>query len=72
MSKQNIYDVFKRPNGLLYRVPLYSPLHKHAEVYSKQLLLWVTSGHKVGGIVSSNRSTLVVRNVVFKDKACSQ
>lgn len=72
MSKQNIYDVFKRPNGLLYRVSLYSPLHKHAEVYIKQLRLWVPSGHKVVGLVSSNSSVLVARNVVFKDSVCSQ
>jgi hypothetical protein len=72
MSKQNLYDLFKRPNGLLYRVPLDSPLHKRAEFYSEHLRGWLTSGHKVGGLISSDRSTLVARNVVFGDKACSQ
>ena len=72
MSKHSIYDVFKRPNGFLYRVPLYSPLHKRAEFYSEHLQRWLPSGHKVGGLISSNRSTLVARNVVFKDGVCSQ
>lgn len=72
MSKQNIYDVYKRPNGLLYRVSLDSPLHKRAEFYAKHLQQWLTSNHKVGGLISSEHSTIVARNVVFKDKACSQ
>ena len=61
------YDLYKRRNGLLYRVPLYSPLHKHAEHYSNTLQRWLQSSHTVGGIVSSGTSTLVARNVVFKD-----
>ena len=72
MSKQNLYDVYKRPNGLLCRVPLRSPLHKRAEFYAEHLQQWLPSGHKVGGIVSSDRSALVARNVVFKDSVCSQ
>lgn len=72
MSKQRIYDVYKRPNGLLYRVPLDSPLHKRAEFYTEHLQRWISSGHKVGGLVSSDRSTLVARNVLIKDCICSQ
>lgn len=70
MSKKNIYDVYKRPNGLLYRVPLDRPLHKRAELYAKHLQRWLTSSHKVGGLISSKHSTPVARNVVFKDSAC--
>lgn len=72
MSEQNLYDIYKRPNGLLYRVPLRSPLRKRAEFYTGHLQQWLPSGHKVGGIVSSDRSALVARNVVFKDSVCSQ
>ena len=72
MSKQRIYDVYKRPNGLLYRVSLDSPLHKRAEFYAEHLQRWIASGHKVGGLVSSDRSTLVARNVLFKGCVCSQ
>lgn len=61
------YDLYKRPNGLLYRVPLRSALHEHAEHYSNPLQRWVQSDHKIGGIISSSMSTLVARNVVFKD-----
>lgn len=70
MSKQSMYDVYKRPSGLLYRVPLCSPLHASAEFYAEKGNKWLTSSHTVGGLVSSDRSALVARNVVFKDKAC--
>ncbi|QEQ50435.1 hypothetical protein [Klebsiella phage vB_KpnP_IME337] len=72
MSKQNLYDVYKRPNGLLYRVVLDGPLHKRAEFYAEHLQRWIPSGHKVGGLISSDRSTLVARNVVFEGSLCSQ
>ena len=72
MSKQSVYDLFKRPNGLMYRVSLRSPLHEHAEFYHEELREWLTSAHKVGGFISSNSSVLVARNVVFKDSVCSQ
>lgn len=61
------YDLYKRPNGLLYRVPLYGTLHEHAEHYSNSLQRWLQSSHTVGGIISNSTSTLVARNVVFKD-----
>lgn len=61
------YDLYKRPNGLLYRVSLRSALHEHAEHYSNTLQRWLQSDHKVGGIISSGTSVLVARNVVFKD-----
>lgn len=67
MIKPIKYDVYKHLNGLLYRVPLHSPLHEHAEHYSNSLQRWLQSAHTVGGIVSSSRSTLVASNVVFKD-----
>lgn len=70
MRKQNLYDVYKRPNGLLYRVPLDSPLHKQAELFRPDTGCWWSSAHKVGGVISSDRSTLVARNVVFKDSVC--
>nr|DAV54610.1 MAG TPA: GABARAP domain of GABA-receptor-associated protein [Caudoviricetes sp.] len=72
MSKQDIYDVYKRPNGFLYRVPLFSPLHALAEFYAEETRLWLPSSHTVGGVVMLSCSTLVARNVVFKDSACSQ
>lgn len=72
MSKQNLYDVYKHPNGLLYRVPLDSPLHKQVELFRPDTGCWWQSAHKVGGVIASSRSTLVALNVVFKDKACSQ
>lgn len=62
------YDVYKRPNGLFYRVPLDSPLHAQAEVLARTG--WVKSGHKVGGILASPRSCLKARNVVFKASLC--
>lgn len=66
------YDVYKRPNGLFYRVPLDSPLHARAEVLVRPENIWVKSGHKVGGILASPRSCLKARNVVFKASLCSQ
>lgn len=73
MSKLiNAYEVYRRPNGLLYRVPMLCPLDVRAEFYHKQLQKWLPSAHKVGGVLASSRSTLVALNVVFKDKACSQ
>lgn len=72
MSKQNLYDVYKRPNGFLYRVPLCSPLHALAEFYAEGTGRWLLSSHKVGGLISSDGSILVARNVVFGDCSCSQ
>lgn len=66
------YDVYKRQSGLLYRVPLYSTLHGRVEVYNRYLQKWMLSGRTVGGIITSKASTLVARNVVFKDSVCSQ
>ena len=66
------YDVYKRPNGLFYRVPLGSPLHAQAEFLSEPENIWVESNHKVGGILASPRSCLKARNVVFKASLCSQ
>lgn len=64
------YDVYKRPNGLFYRVGLDSPLHAQAEVLAIQVNEWVKSGHKIGGILASPRSSLKARNVVFKGRLC--
>lgn len=61
------YDLYKRPNGLLYRVLLHNPLHVTAECYSKYSQLWLPSIRTVGRVISSDNSTLVARNVVFKD-----
>lgn len=66
------YDVYRRQSGLLYRVPIYSGLHWRAEHYNRYLKRWMLSAHTVGGIITSNASTLVARNVVFKDSVCSQ
>lgn len=66
------YDVYKRPNGLFYRVPLNSPLHVQAEFLAEPVNIWVKSGLKVGGILASQRSCLKARNVVFKASLCSQ
>lgn len=67
MNKLVKYDLYKHLNGLLYRVPLHSPLHEGAEYYGEYLQKWQMSCHTVGGLISSSRSTLVARNVVFKD-----
>ncbi|QGZ00776.1 hypothetical protein [Klebsiella phage VLC2] len=72
MSKQNLYDLYKRPSGLLYRVPMHSSLYANSEFYSDAEGRWLKSAHTVGGIITSNASTLVARNVVFKDSVCSQ
>ena len=72
MSKKIIYDVYKRPNGFLYRVPRYAPLHGPSELYAEYLQRWMPSAHTVGGIITSNASTLIALNVVFKDSVCSQ
>lgn len=69
MSKQSMYDVYKRPSGLLYRVPMHSPLYANAEFYSDKDG-WLKSAHTVGGLITSKGSTLVARNVVFKDSVC--
>lgn len=61
------YDVYKRPNGLLYRVRLDLPLRFEAEVFIPRLKRWILSQHNIGGILSSDKSMLVARNVVFKD-----
>nr|DAW27081.1 MAG TPA: hypothetical protein [Caudoviricetes sp.] len=66
------YDLYKRPNGFRYRVPLYSTLNGRAEFWSNNLKRWSRSNHKIGRLVSSEHSTLVARNVVFKDGVCSQ
>lgn len=67
MNELVVYDLYKRPNGLLYRVPLYGTLHVTAEYYSKHWKWWLPSVRTVGRVISSSRSTLVARNVVFKD-----
>lgn len=72
MSKQIMYDVYKRPSGLLYRVPLRSPLHVSAEFYAEKGSKWLPSSHTVGGVIALRSSVLVARNVVFKDSLCSQ
>ena len=61
------YDVYKRPNGLLYRVNLDSPLYFSAEVAVPNTNRWSVSYRKIGGVIFSDKSTLVARNVVFKD-----
>ena len=66
------YDVYKRPNGFLYRVSLYATLHWRAEFYDEYLQRWTPSASTIGLIITSNASTLVARNVVFKDGVCSQ
>ncbi|QWT56597.1 hypothetical protein Kp_Pokalde_001_006 [Klebsiella phage Kp_Pokalde_001] len=66
-----MYDVYKRPSGLLYRVPIHSSLYANAEFYADKVG-WLKSTHTVGRVITSKVSTLVARNVVFKDKACSQ
>lgn len=72
MSKQSMYDVYKQPSGLLYRVPLCSPLHASAEFYAEKGNKWLTSSRTVGGVIALSSSVLVARNVVFKDSVCSQ
>lgn len=73
MRKQNVYDVYKRPNGFLYRVPLRGPLHAPAEFYAEETRRWLPSSHSVGGLISSKHSALVARNAAFKvGRLCSQ
>lgn len=72
MNKLVKYDLYKHRNGLLYRVNLDSPLYFSAEVAVPNTNRWSVSYRKIGGIISSSLSTLVARNVVFKDSVCSQ
>lgn len=65
-----MYDLYKRPNGMLYRVDLARPIHFRAEVFFPKLNRWIPSSHKIGGVLSSPRSSLVARNVVFKASLC--
>lgn len=66
------YDVYKRPNGLFYRVPLDSPLRAQAEVLVRPLNIWVESFYTVGDFLASPWVCLTARNVVFKASLCSQ
>ena len=66
------YDVYKRPNGLFYRVAMRDTFHTRAELFASHLNVWVKSALKVGDVVSSPRSSLLARNVAFKDSVCSQ
>ena len=66
------YDVYKRPNGLFYRVAMCDTFHTRAELFAPHLNVWVKSALKVGDVVSSPRSSLKARNVVFKARLCSQ
>lgn len=67
INKPVKYDVYKRPNGLLYRVNLDSPLYSSAEVAVPNTNRWSASYLKIGGVILSDKSILVARNVVFKD-----
>lgn len=66
------YDVYKRLNGMLYRVPLGSSLHAQAEVLVRPLNIWVESFYTVGDILASPWVCLKAHNVVFKARLCSQ
>jgi hypothetical protein len=66
------YDVYKRPNGLFYRVAIHDMFHTRAELFAPHSNVWVKSALKVGDLVSSPKSSLLARNVVFKDSVCSQ
>ena len=66
MNEPIKYDLYKRPNGLLYRVQLHSALHEPAELLL-EVHGWWESHYTIGAVISSSTSTLVARNVVFKD-----
>lgn len=66
-NKRVKYDVYKYPNGLLYRVPLHSALYENVEFYTNRWRCWFLSAQTVVGVITSSESTLVARNVVFKD-----
>ena len=66
------YDVYRRPNGLFYRVAEYATFHTQAELLATHRNVWIKSELKVGDVVSSPRSSLLARNVVFKASLCSQ
>lgn len=65
------YDVYKR-NGLFYRLRVDNPLHVQAELFDPYHSKWFESALKVGDILTSPRSYLKARNVVFKASLCSQ
>lgn len=67
MIKPTKYDVYKSPYGILYRVRLHSALHEPAEYYFKVWGWWAQSYATIGDVVAGSGSTLVARNVVFKD-----
>ncbi|AVD98961.1 hypothetical protein HOS83_gp06 [Shigella phage SFN6B] len=59
------YDLYRRRNGLLYRVSLHGALYGPAEFYATGC--WVQSHLTIFGVITGSASTLVARNVVFKD-----
>lgn len=67
MNELVVYDLYNCPSGLMYRVPLHIALYEPAEFYSTTWGCWMQSQRTVGGIISNSTSTLVARNVVFKD-----
>lgn len=67
MNELVAYDLYQGWSGLIYRVALRSALYEPAEFYSTIRGCWTQSHCAVGDIISSSTSTLVARNVVFKD-----
>ena len=61
------YDVYRNQYGVLYRVKLHSALHGPAELYLQVGGWWAQPYVTIGDVVAGSGSTLVARNVVFKD-----
>lgn len=67
MNELVAYDLYQDLSGLMYRVSLHSALYEPAEFYSTVWGCWMQSRCTVVGIITGSASTLVARNVVFKD-----
>lgn len=69
MIKYDVYNLI----GTYYRLSVDSPLAHPAEWYCPFLGAWFGDSAFDGMfILLCDRSVLVARNVVFKDKVCSQ
>lgn len=68
MIKYDVFNTF----GTYRRVRLDRSLYSHAEYYDKNTKRWKQSLVQAVDLILGPHNVLVARNVVFKDKACSQ
>lgn len=68
MIKYDVYTLL----GWRYRVRMDLPMWRLAEYYNPHLGVFRTSGISAMHVVLHAKAVLVARNVMFKDKVCSQ